>query len=180
MRDTLYTFRLIALMCTVIAIISHLPGGAWAQVSCDQIGASVRICGVSAAWRRTTLSPYAAIEYTKENEFHAQVISEPSGTRDGLSLSQVTEVLIDDMESRVDRGSLEVLVRGRNAGIRQSEIIVSRVQLDGIPFIFANTVYVGKSQTIQIITWRIAKILGQADRRTHLEFGNYLALMPDF
>lgn len=180
MRNLPSVLRFIAIACTAIMLTLHHPHSTWAQASCETVGASVRICGVSQEWQRTSLSPYAAVEYVKRNEFHAQVISEPSGSRNGLSLSQVSEMLIDGMIDRADRGSFEVLVRGTNQAIRDSEIIVSRAKLGSIPFIFSNTIYVGKSQTIQIITWRIARELTEVDRDTHLEFGSYLVLMPDF
>ena len=81
-----------------------------------------------------------------------------------------------------DRGAefqnFVLLMRGTNQNINDSEIIVFKVAILGIPYIFANTLYVGRNESIQLITWRIAKEATVEDRAAHLDF--HAQIMPSF
>lgn len=164
---------------TLIAL-GLMFAGANAQTSCQFDGAGVKLCGVPDGWGAVAPQAHASAEFRRDDGFFAQLIIDAAGSDQGLTLSAASDAVIRNMRDSVSGSNFELLMRGTNPGIRESEIIVYSAKLEGIPFIFANTVYVGQRETIQIITWRIAEELATEDRAAHLDFGRGLVLMPSF
>lgn len=154
--------------------------GANAQTNCQFDDASVKLCDVPVDWQAVTPRAHASAEFRRNDGFFAQLIIDAAGSNQGLALSTATDAVIQNMQDSVGGGNFELLMRGTNDGIRSSEIVVYRAQLEGIPFIYANTIYVGQNETIQMITWRISDELMNEDRAAHLDFGRGLVLMPGF
>lgn len=154
--------------------------GANAQTSCQFDGEGVKLCGVPDGWIAVTPRAHASAEFRRNDGFFAQLIIDAAGSDQGLTLSAASDAVVRNMRDSVGGSEFELLMRGASQGIRESEIIVYSAKFEGIPFIFANTVYVGQRETIQIITWRIAEELTAEDRAAHLDFGRGLVLMPGF
>ncbi len=154
--------------------------GANAQTNCQFDGENVKLCSVPSDWQAVTPRAHASAEFRRNDGFFAQLIIDAAGSNQALTLSAAADAVTRNMQDSVGGGDFEVLMRGTNSGIRSSEIVVYRAQLEGIPFIFANTIYVGKNETIQMVTWRISDELTAEDRAAHLDFGRGLVLMPSF
>ena len=151
-----------------------------AQTSCQFDGTNVKLCGVPSDWKAVAPRARAAAEFHRNDGFFAQLIIDAAGSDQAFTLSTAADEVIRNSQHSMGGGGFEVLMRGKNSGIRSSEIVVYRAQLEGIPFIFANTIYVGKRETIQLVTWRISDELTDEDRAAHLDFGRGLVLMPKF
>lgn len=159
---------------------SLMIAGARAQTACQFSGQNVRICGLSESWQPSVPQPHASAEFSRRDGFHAQLIIDAAGAAQGLTLTAAADTIVNHMRSTVGEENFDLLVRGVNEGIRDSEILVYQARINGIPFIYANTVYVGRSETIQLVTWRISQELSADDRSAHLEVGRSLVLMPAF
>lgn len=150
------------------------------QQSCVHISQVVRICGTSDRWDQVQKHSHAAAEFRRKDGFYAQVIRDTAGRNQGLTLKDATDAIIQNAEKREGSHDFALLMRGTNHEILDSEIIVFKVEIGGIPFVFADTVYVGRDESIQLITWRIAREPSIEDRSAHLDFGKGLVLMPSF
>lgn len=154
--------------------------GANAQTNCTYNGINVRLCDVPNGWQSSTPRAHASAEFRRSDGFSAQLIIDAAGSDQGLTLPAAADAVVRNMRESVNTGNFELLVRGTNSGLRDSEVIVYRATLHGIPFVFANTVYVGRNETIQNVTWRINNELAVEDRAAHLDFARGLVLMPNF
>lgn len=154
--------------------------GASAQTTCQFDGERVKLCGVPNAWHAAMPRAHASAEFTRNDGFFAQLIIDSAGSDQGLTLSAAADAVASNMQVYVGEQNFELLMRGTNTEIRDSEIIVYQARIEGIPFIYANTIYVGRNETIQMVTWRISEELTADDRSAHLDFGNGLVLMPSF
>lgn len=154
--------------------------GANAQTICQFDGGSVKLCEVPDGWHAATPRAHASAEFSRGDGFFAQLIIDSAGSDQGLMLAAAADAVVRNMQVSVGEQSFELLMRGTNTGIRDSEIIVYQARIEGIPFIYANTIYVGRNQTIQMVTWCISEELTVDDRSAHLDFGRGLVLMPSF
>lgn len=154
--------------------------GANAQTTCQFDGERVKLCDVPSGWNATVPRARASAEFGRGDGFFAQLIIDSAGSDQGLTLAAAANAVVRNMQSYVGEQNFVLLMRGTNTGIRDSEIVVYLARIDGIPFIYANTIYVGRSETIQMVTWRISAELTAEDRSAHLDFGRGLVLMPSF
>lgn len=160
--------------------IGLLAYGARAETICKLIGQSVRLCDVPAMWQEVQPQAHAEAEYRGSDGFFAQVILDSAGSNQGLTLATAADFVVANMQNTVGADNFNLLMRGTNSDIRDSEIVVYQATIEGIPFVYANTIYVGQNETIQLVTWRIASELDVSDRSAHLDFGLGLVLMPSF
>ena len=152
------------------------------QQNCVQISQSIRLCNIPAGWKQLEVHPQAEAEFRRADGFFAQVIRDKAGQNQGVTLKDAADTIVK--YAGTDRGAefqnFVLLMRGTNQNINDSEIIVFKVAILGIPYIFANTLYVGRNKSIQLITWRIAKEATVEDRAAHLDFLQGLVIMPSF
>ncbi len=174
--------RLIALAVGIAVTLSLIAVDARAQQSCLQIGQSIRLCGIPAGWKQVQVHPQADAEFLRADGFSAQVIRDQAGQNQGVTLKDAANTIVQygGTARGTEFQNFVLLMRGTNQNINDSEIIVYKVAILGIPYIFANTLYVGRNESIQLITWRIAKELTVEDRAAHLDFLQGLVIMPSF
>lgn len=167
-----------ALICVVLMLVGQARPDP--QQSCLPIRQSIRLCGIPASWKQVQAHPQAEAEFRRTDGFFAQVIWEPAGRNQGLTLKDAANKIVQDAGTRAESNNFTLLMRGATQETIDSEIIVFKVEIGGIPFIFADTLLVGRNETVQILTWRIAQELSAEDRAAHLDFGQGLVLMPSF
>lgn len=167
-----------ASICIVLMLIGQTRPDP--HQSCLPIGQSIRLCGIPSGWKQAQAHPHAEAEFRRTDGFFAQVIREPAGRNQGLTLKDAANGIVQNAGTRAGSRNFALLMRGTNHEMIDSEIIVYKVDLGGIPFIFAETLYVGQNETVQLITWRIARELSVEDRAAHLDFGQGLVLLSSF
>jgi hypothetical protein len=97
-----------------------------------------------------------------------------------MTLGMMADSIVVNTQKYVGAENFFLLMRGTNTGFRNSEIVVYRTVFDGVSYINANTVYVGRNETVQFITSRAGNDLQIEDRTAHVTFLQGLALIPDF
>ncbi len=169
-----------ASICAILMLVGQARSDE--QQSCLQIGQSIRLCGIPAGWKQVQVHPQAEAEFLRADGFSAQVIRDQAGQNQGVTLKDAANTIVQYVGTArgAEFQNFVLLMRGTNQNINDSEIIVYKVAILGIPYIFANTLYVGRNESIQLITWRIAKELTVEDRAAHLDFLQGLVIMPSF
>ena len=167
-----------ASICVVLMLVGQARPDP--QQSCLPIGQSIRLCGIATGWKQVQAHPQAEAEFRRADGFFAQIIREPAGRNRGLTLKDAANGIVQNAGTRAGSRNFALLMRGTNQEMVDSEIIVYKVEHEGIHFIFADTLYVGRDETVQVITWRIARELSVDDRAAHLDFGQGLVIMPFF
>lgn len=159
----------------------EVQGPVLAAGTCTAFDQQVRICDLPSHWIPSIPQPHAAAEYSRSDGFFAQIVLDQAGTDQGLTLQAASDAILTQMASNPSVGSFKLLVQGTNTNwLNESEIMIYSASFQGVPFVFANTVFVGRSKSVQVITWRVAQTLETKDRDAHLDFGSGLVLMPAF
>lgn len=153
-----------------------------ASGKCEQITAHVDLCSLPPNWQQVpSENPYAVRQFHSDNDFFAQVLIENAGEEQGLTLKGATDSILAGMERQPSASEFVVLMRGTNPAYNfNSEVVLFSVKLDGIPFVYAETIIVGAKHNIQFVTWRIASEPTVDDRAAHLEFGNSFQMLSSF
>lgn len=161
-------------------LLSTTSGQISAQVACDQISVHVSVCSDAINWNPTPPRGHAAAEFRGPNGFYGQIIIEQAGSDNGLTAANAVDVALKHARNMNNGKQVNVLLRGKNSETFNREIVVFETMIEGIPFIFANSVTVGRTETVQIVTWRVNDTLAEEDRSRHIEFGNVVRFLPGF
>jgi hypothetical protein len=165
------------------AMVDLMADGRWVaregdaapvDADCFAAGPGYQFCGRPLGWRVVTpLSPYATGSFQLDASTYGMVIAEPLGLADGVTQSYMEGAVIANAalgfgvsEAEIQRyGESQVTVLGQPA-----QTIVYGGRLMGLPNIFYNTVIVGKSETVQLITYNITGTPSDKTRRVHADY----------
>jgi hypothetical protein len=166
--------------------VDLLSDGTW-QVSgaevadgCSLVIESISFCGEFSGW---TAVPAASAEIAAQYRFDARsygmIIDEAVGSGDGITSEFMRETILLLAASRtgVERADIPVLdvfkttLDGANA-----ETVVYKVTLNGVEFVFVNTILLQKHQASQFITYTFGADWDDNARQLHDGFLSFIRL----
>ena len=146
-----------------------------AQNPCLKIPIGVAVCAPKGEWTARPNIGNSTYQFESKGEWFGQLVIDEAGRNKDVTASAAAELIKDNLT----RNGATILVDGQS-GNRDNRILVYSVNAKGIPMIFANTIKIGNSHTLQIVTFRIAQNLDVSDREAHLRFGKTIFIPADF
>ena len=140
---------------------------------CATIAKSLDFCAERGAWSRLDASgnPNITALFANPQEQYLMFIVENIGSTSGMSLDIITEAVLTGVAEATNSGgaaSIPVLsTEDREFEGHPARRIVYSVDIDGLEFVYINTMVVGESFTDQFITYQFASKPLEDLRRVH-------------
>lgn len=125
--------------------------------ACQDITPAVQFCGATLGW---TSSPPASPEinaaFRIDARHYAQYLIEDLGSDDGLTAEYMRQVVLDNAEMATGNTPEVVDVQPVTLGSLTGDTVVYKVKLNGVDFVFANSVFVEPKRVMQIMTYAVS------------------------
>jgi len=146
-----------------------------AENTCLTTPSGVSVCAPVGEWTARPSLNNSTHQFESKGEWFGQLVVDDAGRDKGMTAIAAAELI----KSNLTANGATILIDGESSD-GENRILVYTVDAKGIPMIFANTIKIGKTHTLQIVTFRIAQKLEASDREAHQRFGRAVSIPPDF
>lgn len=148
---------------------------------CNLVAEKIRMCDPLRNWRPIITDFQVDQQYHNEDGINAQISSSDGGLYQGLSGDSAAAAVI----KMAQRSPIVREFRLLSSEIGGSESMPKRVliysgRIEDIPFTYINTIVVGKTRNVQIITFEIGAVPSDKGRIAHTEFVDTIRLADGF
>lgn len=125
--------------------------------ACDDVTPTVQFCAAALGWTDTPpASPEINAAYRIDSRHYAQYLIEDLGSDDGLTPEFMRQVVLDNAEMATGNTPEVVDVQPVTLGSLTGDTVVYKVKLNGVDFVFANSVFVEPKRVMQIMTYAVS------------------------
>ncbi|MBS0565089.1 MAG: hypothetical protein JSR87_11625 [Proteobacteria bacterium] len=140
--------------------------------NCKAVSKAVSFCGEKLGWEKSgTPSPEIAAAYRHDAKLYGQFVVEEFGRNDGSNIEAVKSLVLSGIEEKTGEKPGVLAANADQLDGHPSETLVFVVRFKGLPVVFANTIVLTDTSTVQVQTYRIGETTySDAHRKLHEEF----------
>lgn len=128
---------------------------------CDILDRKLRFCGDAIGYRRYTKhGPEITAQYQFDDRNFGMFIIEDTGSEAGMTQDYMQTAVLENAATAAEIPAREIPVFDGGAHLidgRETETVAYFVSLQGLSFIFYNTILIREEDTMQVITYSLGK-----------------------
>lgn len=138
-----------------------------ATPGCAALSSKLSFCGDPDVWQPTAKpKPDALVADRIDSLHYAQVIEEELGTAQGVTLPMIRQFILDFAQQQTNAPPIVVSTKPAQVGTMTGETMVYAFTIMGVDTVYANTILLGETSLVQLITYQIGS--DYTDRRAEL------------
>ena len=156
----------------------YVEAGSTATEGCAPLKNDVYFCGSNSDWQHiTNAPPQITAAYRYSDTEYGQFVVEGLGADAGLAYEGMREIVLGyaGQAAGIPAASVPVLAEEDSTlDGRAAKTLVYAVKVQGLNFVFANTILIEKNRTIQAMTYKLGTEYADENKALH---ENFLALI---
>ncbi len=135
-----------------------------ANSKCDTVG-TIQLCIRGMGWRETPKQGDFSVLYTYKNKYYFGVISEPYGTKDGVTAEALRTAIIENVATVAKIKPKDIPVIDSSDSVEGHPELKSITYTASLPnmrsmkFVYHNVIHLSDHESVQILFWGVGKTL---------------------
>ncbi len=141
---------------------------------CQSLTSQLLLCATDSKW--TKVAPATAditAQFRHNDTTYGLIIVEDIGAKQGLTNELMREIVLDNAAAAIgfDRDDVSVVsVDDTQLFGKPAETLSYFMEIDGLPVLYRNTVLIDADQTVQALTYEVARELTTEHKSLHTEY----------
>jgi hypothetical protein len=110
------------------------------------------------------------VAYRIDSLHYAQVIEEELGTAQGVTMPMVRQFILDFAQQQTNAPPIVVSTKPAQVGTMTGETMVYAFTIMGVDTVYANTILLGETSLVQLITYQIGSDYTDRHAELHADF----------
>jgi hypothetical protein len=144
------------------------------DAACTTVSPGIEFCGTNRGWQKSNdSSSDITAQFRFDDRTYGLFIVEDIGASDGVSLEYMRNIVVENMAIAADVSKENILILEVEDGTfhgKPSSMIVYSGKVEGLKIVFANTIVIEPSRSLQLATYSFGDSFTEKHRRVHDDF----------